>query len=774
MTLPAPSAVAFAISGGQTTDARELISVDLVGAPSGYRRGYAVMTEPLQPNGRGLELASRVRDTLLQELRAHPRQAPDAVLAHAFSIVNSLVFEEGASPSGIGQDELIGATAIVFEDHQATIAHVPPGQLILGQDGIVYTVPELDAWSPHWAQGPDAASPEPLGFAAWTSPLMLQMNLMHGDILMLTSANLGEALARHQHGAALQRLQAGSIWGRDPDLLLNDLKETALAVDSPMAWATVIGFPPEPTTSEIATAGDAIRNATEQWRRANAAVRAYLPARRPRPPVPAVPTPPPGPGAVPVAPADVITPTAAPKQRSLQSRLVALTEGRPADVWRPPDQRRLLGAPGTHGVSRFRRASVPVDEGGLRHAMPRVPFARSPWFIAFCLVVLIGVGALAWQNRDVFLPSSDDYDQYIADVDDRLLRADGLTDTAQILTELNAAQDALDSAKDAGAPDSVIAPRESRIVRITDEINNVYRLQNVTRIGGLPEILQQGETAAVTANGDLYLASGDLYRVETNPARMQLVLQQGQKVEGVTVGHIFSVAWDGRTLYATDGQAMFFAGTEGASWQAETLNDINDQGPWPAAQSAAFNSSFYLLEPEYSNIYRFDADATDTASDPYDWVLIGDRVGFDHAVDFSINANIYVLMDTGVIRVMERGAVIETIEVPTLVLKDETPRLLVGGNATGYLYVGIENDASHQMRFVAIDRQGGHVTPLMMPTNLSTGGADVIGPLQNVQDFTVDEDSGTIYIVNEDAVWSANYQLEPLASPDAATPTATP
>ena len=151
MTLSAPTAVAFAMSGGSPTDVREWVTIDLAGQPSSHRPGYAVMTESLMQSGRGEEIARHARALLVQELRRHHRQPADAALARAFAVTNNVIFEEGRFRGGAGQQFLIGATAIVFEEHRATIAHVPPGQMALAQDGLFYSLPELGSWLPHFA-----------------------------------------------------------------------------------------------------------------------------------------------------------------------------------------------------------------------------------------------------------------------------------------------------------------------------------------------------------------------------------------------------------------------------------------------------------------------------------------------------------------------------------------------------------------------------------------------------------------------------------------------
>ena len=224
MTLPQPTAVAAAVSGGVPTDVREWIAVDIVGSPSSHRRGYAVYTEPLEPDGHTSELARQVRDVLLHELRLHPRQAPDAALARAFGFANSLVYDDARLQGG--SPKQIGATAVVFEGHTATIAHVPPGQLVLIQDHLVYGVPDLDSRLPHWAEADSPApNPEPLGYSTWTAPLLVQTELMPGDTLVLCNDATARVLARMGMDPLDSPVNMRGFHGQDPDEILDTVRQ---------------------------------------------------------------------------------------------------------------------------------------------------------------------------------------------------------------------------------------------------------------------------------------------------------------------------------------------------------------------------------------------------------------------------------------------------------------------------------------------------------------------------------------------------------------------
>lgn len=761
MSLPQPTAVAAAVSGGVPTDVREWIVVDIVGSPSEHRRGYAVFTEPLDPDGHSIELAHQVRDVLLHELRLHPRQPADAALSRAFGVANSIVYDDARIHGG--KPRQIGASAIIFEGHIATIAHVPPGQVVLVQDHLVYSVPELDSRLPHWAKENDPApTPEPLGFDTWTAPLLVQTELMPGDAIVITNDATGGVLAEKGFDLQQSGMNMRRFHGLDPDMVLDDIRTAALDAGERYAAIAVISFPPNPVTSEIETFADVARNAREQVRHSRAAVKSIIPtvpsvsvrrkpvpevndetdegfAAEPEPPKPNV---------------------------SLQERILRMTEGRPGggrSTWQPRRFETQFGAPGTHGVRKHNR--ITSSGAAWKSGVPRAPFIFSPIFIGIVFVAIFLVGMLIWTQRDLFLPDESVYQPVLAQVDTRLAVVDGSDDPEVIRDELDLADRDLDRADELGAPDEEVAARQARITAERDEVNNVYRVSGVRRIGNLPEELRDGETSAFMTSGGIFLANGNLYRLNPETAQMQMMLEEGREIEGIRVGPLFGVAYDGNFLVVTDGRAIFFASnTDGAIWQSMQMEQINAD-VWPSGAIAAFNESMYLLVPDYRNIYAFQTDANVQDVAPADWVSMGDRINLNIAVDMTIDGNIYVLLEDGQVITYRSGLEIDRFEIPGFDLNNDIPVALVSGPATGYLYIAIE-DEDRNGRIIAIDREGGSEVILELPVDFSTGDADVLGPFEDMQDIVVDEDSGTLYIINGDAVWSFLYTLPALANPE--------
>lgn len=770
MTLPQPTAVAAAVSGGTPTDVREWIAVDIVGSPSVHRRGYAVYTEPLNPDGRTSELARQVRDVLLHELRLHPRQAPDAALARAFGVANSLVYDDVRIHGGTPKQ--IGATAVVFEGYTAIIAHVPPGQLILIQDHLVYGVPELNSRLPHWAEpnGP-APTPEPLGYATWTAPLLVQTELMPGDTVMLCNDATAQVVAEtgldtFDPAASMRRFH-----GQDPDEVLDSVRSMVIESGEPFFASTVISFPPNPVTSEIENLEDVARNAREQIRHARASIMSIIPT------FPTLPTIRKEERAAEEEESEVVPEPEEVKPRlSLQERLIRLTEGRSNSgqaTWQPRRPESMFGAPGAHGVRKHRRLTLGGEGFSWKSGVPRAPFVTSPIFVGIVLIAIFLFGALLWNQRDIFLPDENVYVPVLAQVDQRLSAIETMDDPNQIRSELDAADSDLERAESLGAPPDLVEERQLAITLERDEVDGVLRVSGVRRIGSLPEELQGDDTSAFMTSGGIFLANGNLYRLNPESAQMQMMLEEGREIEGIRVGSLFGVAYDGNFLVVTDGRALFFASsTDGAIWQAMEMEEINNQGPWEPGPIAAYNENMYLMVREFRNIYVFATDANQQVVAPADWVSVGDRVNLNIAVDMTIDGNIYVLLEDGQVITYRSGLEIHRFDLPGFDFRSQDPVAIISGPTTGYIYVVVE-DQDGGGRVIATDSEGENAVIMELPIGFDTGGADVMDPFENVQDIVVDEPSGTLYLINGDAVWSFNYTLPALPDDPNATPEAT-
>lgn len=771
MTLTSPLAVAFAVSGGTPIDASTWVTVDLDAYLEQRSRGIVVATEPVEHDGQAIETARLVREIIVSELRAMTDLPPDEAIGRAFAAANGMMFDEAHTSPTRGYDRkiLVGATALVLDGHRCTIGHVPPGQVTLVEDGLAYSVPDLATWLPGYSPPEDAPTPpEPLGYTSWTAPILAETQLSDGDVVMICTASLAEALAHDLSATDVRVQDLAGYHGRSPDTALDVFKGLLVSDRIEDGAAVVLGFPPRPGSFGVVTMGDVGWRLGERRRRARAQVRSLLPA-----PVKTFAS---------GLPARVRARTAADghsdapdgdvenlsRWRTIRPRTL---RRRGAESWQQPSETKKYGVTMTHGVQVHRTVSTDRGEPTWRTHLPRIPIAGPLLFVLLvALVGLLGFGLWSiWPDREVEPVA---YSEELSQADQYILLARDSSDPDSTRQSLDLAQASLDSAGDEGAPESELAPRQAAITEHRDTVDNVLRFDNLARIGTLPEDLQGGGTRAQLTGSGLFLVNGGLYQIRTDERQIVPILETGDTAGSTEVGELYGIARDSEGLHVTDGSHVFTLQTD-ASWKPVQLGDINNLGRWEPGPVGAFLGSLYILETEFRNIYRFDTTAGDVA-EPRDWVLASVRPDLVRAVDMAIDRNIYVLIDNqespDEVFLYERGDLADRFVVPYG--EEETPVVLLIGSGTQLLYVAVVDDDGGG-KVIVLDPVSGEAWQLMVPADFSGADAGVAEPFDGLQDIAIDEDSGTIYLVNEDAVWTAQFQLpvDPEATPEAmATP----
>ncbi len=774
MTLPPPLAVGFAVAGGTPINAGAWASVDLDAFVDQRSRGIVVATEPVEADGQSLEVARLAREMIIAELRAMDDLPPDEAIGRAFAAVNGMLFDEGQTSPTRGYDRkvLIGATAVLLDGHRCTIGHVPPGQILLIEDALAYAVPDLGSWMPDY-DVPDEQTtpPEPLGYTSWTAPILAQTELSDGDVVMICTASLAEALAIDLDETGMRVQDLAGYHGRSPDRVLDIYRGLLIADRIEDGAAVVIGFPPRPGSFGVVTLDDVRWRLRERRRRTRAQIRSLLPRRvrsmgRPRP------------RSVPRVADEMDTDGELADERVVEiagneqepSRWIRarsrLRRHNPAETWSSPSQAKQYGLPRTHGVQVHRSVTVDRGESSWRGMLPRTPVA-APIMILIVLAMIAALFYGIWSLRPDTGSETGAAVTALQQVDQNILAAENSTSREDTEQALELAQSALDTARDEGAQAEEIAPRQAAITAARDQIDNVIRVSNLARIGTLPTGLHGGGTDAELTGAGLFLVNGGLYQIRTDERQVIPILEQGETTGDVEVGKLYGVALDATGLHVTDGVHAFTLQPDG-DWKPVALKDINDLGRWDPGPVGAFGGSIYILETEFRNIYRFETEAGSSA-EPHDWVLPSVRPDLVNAVDMAIDRNIYVLLDNedspDEVLTYSQGDLKERVEVPYA--GDSKPTSLLIGPATRYLYVAVKNGDDGAI--VVFDGSSGDAWQLKIPADFSASEADVAAPFEGLQDIAVDEDSGTLYLVNEDAVWTAQYQL-----PVDATGTPTP
>jgi hypothetical protein len=778
MTLTSPLAVGFAVVGGTPIDAAAWATVELDAFVEQRSRGIIVATEPVEHDGQAIEMARLARETIVSELHAMTDLPPDEAIGRAFAAANGMLFDEAHTSPTRGYDRkvLVGATAVLLDGHRCTIGHVPPGQILLIEDGLAYGVPDLASWLPGYDLSEDAPPPEPLGYTSWTAPTLAETQLTDGDMVFLCSSSLAEALARDLDATGMRVQDLAGYHGRSPDRSLDIFKGLLIADRIEDGAAVVLGFPPRPGAFGVVTMGDIGWRLSDRRRRFRAQVRSLLPnqvrtfatglperIRDGAAPAPRIAGQANGEVAGGGSPEGDEEPSGRRRGRPRVLRR------RSAATWAAPSMAKQYGVPMTHGVQVHRTVSTDRGEPTWRNRLPRVPIA-GPVLAVLLIAIVAALGFSIWSvwpDREV-APVA--YSEALGQADQYILLAQEASGTEDTRQALDLAQSSLASARADGAPDSELSPRQAAITERRDEIDNVLRLDNLVRVGTLPEELQGGGThAQLTASG-LFLVNGGLYQIRTDERQIVPILETGDTTEGTEVRELYGIAQDAEGLHVTDGYTVFTLRSDG-TWAPVELGDISDLGRWDPGPVGAFGGSIYILETEFRNIYRFETQAKGIA-EPHDWVLASVRPDLVRAVDMAIDRNILVLIDNedspDEVFLYERGDLKDRFVIPYA--NDTVPSSILIGPATQLIYVAL-HDGDGEGAVIVFDPVTGEGWQLRLPADFSASDADVAGPFDGLQDVAIDEDSGTLYLVNDDAVWTAQYQL-PVEASAGATPSA--
>jgi hypothetical protein len=810
MNQPTASAVGFAVSDGQPTDARSWVGLDFDGHLSPVKRGFLVTTEPTVYDEFGTSLAHRVREIILSDLRRQQQVPPDIALARAFARANAFVYHELTRGQHASYDRrrFVGATAAVIDDHTMTVAHVPPGQMIMVEDGIVYAVPDLQSWLPTYAvdDASGLGAPDPLGYSEQVRPHLAVTELRPGDVMVLTDSGCGERLAHlmAQQGGHAQDMSG--LFGHHPDVVLDVFRDVVVRGDLANASVAVVSLPPLPGSLQVQTLGDIQRRAWDGMRAMGAFAREWIPglsSRQERNPFSSRPVPEQIPGGVIKPVVDIpryaissaqvqedaasLPPTVSgdlamrspgmqsPGRPTLQERMQRLTErGRPrwTDTWRQPSEVKQFGLPGAHGVEIFRGNSHYMGESSWRNNLPRIPLLSAGilWIGLVCIVAIAILGGaflfdLAGRNER-------DFGGTFGQIDQQIVSALQISDEDAREAALLAVQQSIDDARRAGAPEADLRQRQYKVSAELDLLDDVIRMSEVTRIGALePSLRQDPLTMVQTAIGTYIIANGNLYLLQADAQALEEVLIQGQAVDSAPVGRLFAIAADTSGIYVTDGRTIFVRDASGG-WIATEMKELPNLGPWQAGPVDAFLNNIYLLEPAYLQIYKFASNPENGVASGEPWIASGGQEGLDAAVDLAIDSSIYVLMGDGVVRTYLQGT-FQNAQTPGY-LENSKPVAILAGLKTGYLYIAVTDADGTNGRVLAFDPVTEATYQLQLPIGFETGNPDILTPFQELRDIAVDEDSGTMYVLNGDSVWTMRYSLPPLEhmAPDTATPEA--
>lgn len=291
------------------------------------------------------------------------------------------------------------------------------------------------------------------------------------------------------------------------------------------------------------------------------------------------------------------------------------------------------------------------------------------------------------------------------------------------------------------------------------------RIDGVTRLGSLYKIFEYNQTGSapsriVVAGLDVYVldrgagrvyhhALNELRNALRNPNAQQVLIEQGQSVDGQTVGNLVDITWmqDGGERQAG---ALAILDRNGLlveydpTWEQLEHQAVGGTDQWRAPMSLrTFDANLYVLDPMANQVFKYSSGSF--AEAPARWIADAE-VDLSTAIDMGIDGSIYLLHNTGHISKHYGGE-------PAAFTQSKIPRPLTSANAlhadveeaVQYIYVA---DASEK-RIVQIDREGVFVRQLQPALGQEES-------FQQLSGLFVDETGGKLYLVATHALYVAD------------------
>lgn len=408
-------------------------------------------------------------------------------------------------------------------------------------------------------------------------------------------------------------------------------------------------------------------------------------------------------------------------------------------------------APGAMSIHRYREGHALALPDTWRAALPRGPVIRLPMrmlAIAAVAVLLVVTGGMAYSR---YQSRSEQASSRLTATDGYITAAGKAKDGTAADAQLTLAQHELNEAADKGASKSAVAARQQEIDTARDKARGIVRLSNVVRIGGLPPGVAGHSPRLVRSGDNIYVVGGDLYQLDTANHQLVDLLQQGTQVGSSVVGPLQDAAWDADSVTATDGARVYTLGSNGR-WTPRALGLFDGKTPWTTAAAGIFQGNVYFLDTGTGQILKFAADGLDKL--PEDWASADLRPQLKTARGMVVDGKIYVLLQNGQILSLYRGALQATLKLPVIPAMTQ-PIALYGAVDTNFLYIADAGSAASPGRIIRVNRDGGQIEQLMLPDSSDANGP-AAGALNGVRDLVVDERTGTIYFMTNDAVWQAS------------------
>lgn len=756
-----------------------------------------IILEPMSHSSSSEELASEVSSRLRAEIKRRSQQAPTAALMLAIETTNRWLVQANAIRPALERARF-GLTCVLSRGDDIYIAQAAPSQILISQEGELYAFPGLDSWD--WQQAMGETSGDYLiGVHDEIEPDLYHTRVEAGDLIVLCSTSLARLLDREPqdvfvHGDAdaamaflgnladsyeignagaltvavsatsssryrvgnADYIQKFSNWcynllpEETAERFRRRSRSRAKEVDLKSPSMHTLEYPDQ-------TAMPGSEFASETWEISGGDTSDFVAIdtfdfadtefeleNQPSHHEDDYYRDPHGPDEHWVD--DSPEPVGKEKGRTLTELLAGailalsaafvgvwqIAVNRDRTIRRPPKE-------GTVGLPRLNRYDASVhmpDMTGVRRRLPRAPISRLTALIAIALIVAVAAAGVFTIRSNAQRDREERIEAALQTVVSQRQQSLETSDPATAHAFLLAAQASLVDAEQAGLDPTQVSQERAAIQAGMDQVLKVDRLANIQVLGGITPAPEGVTPRIFFGNGQLYVFTDALYRLDSNTNSLIRLLGSGDQVGEATTGTLLGAGWGDGAPIVFDGSSAYLFDATAANWSAHPVGTFGS--PFEGVATASgYAGNLYLLTPETGQILRFSAGNFDSV--PEDWTggLAAEELA--SATDMVIDGRIYTLLADGRILNFYMSA-LESTTTPNVTPAIKNAVALEAQPDRPYFYVADEHD-----RLLRLSREDGQLVQQFMaePDNPA---------LDNIRDIAVDDVLGSAYVLTDEAL----------------------
>jgi len=333
---------------------------------------------------------------------------------------------------------------------------------------------------------------------------------------------------------------------------------------------------------------------------------------------------------------------------------------------------------------------------------------------------------------------------------------------AIMLGDKSAARSALNDAQRYINEAIVLIGITDRIREISQRIRTeLQKLMNVRSLYSLDFSLVEFPTNAsphrvIVFDQEIYVLDIGRQMVEhfrTDPGRAVVeersgaILQEGDVVEGVTVGRLVDIAWQPRIPGFADKASLLILDRNNNVFRYNRVDEATVVRLADAAQLQSigqletYNGRLYLVDEQRNQILRYSPAGLDYDNSPDLWFDPQVQANLAGTSAFAIDSDVWLLMENGTLLRYSQGRQLPFSLDTSAGLTGRLSDMALGSAPDGRIYL-VE---SNQDRILVFDKQGNYIEQLQAAES---------NALQGLRGLYLDEVSGTLFILTQTSLYA--------------------